>query len=407
MYILESRLLKWGLYCNAIYIMFLFLFSPDGINVLNISITSFLVLSAIMLFTVCFNNFKYLKSLPKKTRTLFYLLIFWGFVVVIRSFSLVLQDWVTNFGNIYMAFSWIMPLTLLLGLKIENWRVMFASISFMFTIMVFAYLCSPFLKLNEEWIQLLRPINFILLFGLYHYGFWSKIKAYTIIAIYISIAISSSRRLEFLFLGLVLVLLLIEKLKHIKLKKSLLWYIIVGFVVVFVLIFTLGYEYVSNIIASIVEFQDSRTFLFKEFFVDINGSNRIFGKGSLGTYYSDFFERTNRYYRILGNKGWKGDDPVRITVEVGYLQMILKGGFIMLILNISIYLYSIYTAIFKSNNKFIKSLGYYILIIAVLSLIELRPTFTPTFIIFWMAIGTVSVKKYRMMTNEEINVLIK
>lgn len=407
MYILESRLLKWGLYCNAIYIMFLFLFSPDGINVLNISITSFLVLSAIMLFTVCFNNFKYLKELPEKTRTLFYLLIFWGFVVVIRSFSLVLQDWVTNFGNIYMAFSWIMPLTLLLGLKIENWRVMFASISFMFTIMVFAYLCSPFLKLNEEWIQLLRPINFILLFGLYHYGFWSKIKAYTIIAIYISIAISSSRRLEFLFLGLVLVLLLIEKLKHIKLKKSLLWYIIVGFVVVFVLIFTLGYEYVSNIIASIVEFQDSRTFLFKEFFVDINGSNRIFGKGSLGTYYSDFFERTNRYYRILGNKGWKGDDPVRITVEVGYLQMILKGGFIMLILNISIYLYSIYTAIFKSNNKFIKSLGYYILIIAVLSLIELRPTFTPTFIIFWMAIGTVSVKKYRMMTNEEINVLIK
>ena len=407
MYILESRLLKWGIYCNAIYILFLFLFSPDGINLLNISITSFLVLSALMIFTVCLNNFKYLNDLPKNARILFYLLIFWGFVVVIRSFSLVLQDWVTNFGNIYMAFSWIMPITLLLGLKIENWRIMIRSISFMFTLMILAYLCLPFFSLNEEWIQLLRPINFILLIGLYHYGFLSKIKSYLIAVIYIVIAIKSSRRLEFLFLGLVIFLLLLDKLKHIKLKKSLLWYVIVGFVVVFVLIFTVGYEYVSNIIASIVEFQDSRTFLFKEFFVDINGADRLFGKGSLGTYYSDFFERTNRYYRILGNKGWKGDDPVRITVEVGYLQMILKGGFIMLFLNIMVYLYSIYVAIFKSNNKFIRRLGYYILIIAILSLIELRPTFTPTFIIFWMAIGTVSIKKYRIMTNEEINLILK
>lgn len=407
MYILESRLLKWGIYTNAIYVLLLFLFSPDGINFLNIFITSFLVLSAVVIFIVCFNNFKYLKELSKNTRMLFYWLLAWGIIIIVRSFSLEIQDWVTNFGNIYMALSWLMPITLLVGLKIQNWKIIFDSISFMFTLMFLSYLSLPFFKLNEEWIQLLRPINFMLLIGLYHFGCIGKIKAYIIIFIYINIAIMSSRRLEFLFLGLVFSLLLLDKLKHIKLKNTLVKYILFIFIMVFMLIFTIGYEHFSNMIASIVEFQDSRTFLFKEFFMDLNLNDKIFGRGSLGTYYSDFFERTTRYYKILGKKGWRGDDPERITVEVGYLQMILKGGFILLLLNVIIYIKAIYLAVFKSSNKFIKRLGYYILIITILSLIELRPTFTPTFLILWVAIGTVLVKKYRNMSNEEINLLIK
>jgi len=37
----------------------------------------------------------------------------------------------------------------------------------------------------------------------------------------------------------------------------------------------------------------------------------------------------------------------------------------------------------------------------------MRPAFTPTFILLWMAIGTVLSKKYRDMNDEEINALIK
>jgi hypothetical protein len=87
--------------------------------------------------------------------------------------------------------------------------------------------------------------------------------------------------------------------------------------------------------------------------------------------------------------------------------MILKGGFIMLLLNLIILISSSYVAIFKSRNKFIKRLGYYILIFMILYLIELRPTFTPIFFILWMAIGTVLNEKYRLMDDEEINSLIK
>ncbi|MGZ0015672.1 hypothetical protein [Yeosuana sp. AK3] len=407
MYILQNRLLKWALYCNAIYVLLLFLFSPDGINLLNISITSLLFLSAITIFFICIKNFKLIKQIPGKIRIFYYLLFFWCFITVVRSFSFSIQDWLTNFGNIYMAFAWIMPITLILGLKIENWKVMFKSILFMFTLMIFAFIFLPFFKFNEEWILLLRPINFILLIGIYHFGILRKLKFYFVIIIYLIIAYLGSRRLEFLFIFLVLLLLLIDKLSSISLRKSFIKYIILGFVIVFILVFTVGYEFVSNALALLIEFQDSRTFLFNEFFKDLSTSDKFLGRGSLGTYYSDFFQRTNRYYEMVGRKGWKGDDPFRITIEVGYLQMILKGGFIMLILNISVYLYASYVAIFKSNNKFIRRLGYFIFAVSSLSLIELRPTFTPLFIIFWIAIGTVSIKKYREMSDEEINKLIK
>jgi hypothetical protein len=109
----------------------------------------------------------------------------------------------------------------------------------------------------------------------------------------------------------------------------------------------------------------------------------------------------------MGRVGWSGDAANRITTEVGYLQMILKGGFVLLILNLSLYILAIYLAVFKSRNKFIKRLGYYILLIFLLSLVEFRPAFTPVFIILWMAVGTVLNKNYRQMDNNQIETLIK
>jgi hypothetical protein len=196
-------------------------------------------------------------------------------------------------------------------------------------------------------------------------------------------------------------------LKHIKIKKAVIKYIILSFIVLMVLVFTYGYENISLLINKIVEFNDSRTFLFTELLADLNFTEKIFGKGSLGTYYSPFFNKVLRYFEHIGEYWFALDNPTRITVEVGYLQMILKGGFLLLILNFSIMLSSVYLAIFKSNNNFVKRLGVFILSLTLLSLISFRPAFTPTFILLWMAIGTVLSKKNRMMTNEEIESKLK
>ena len=74
---------------------------------------------------------------------------------------------------------------------------------------------------------------------------------------------------------------------------------------------------------------------------------------------------------------------------------------------ITTYIYAIRLAIFKSNNKFVKRLGYYILTITIVSLVEFRPAFTPTYILLWMSIGTVLNRSFREMDDSEIHQLIK
>lgn len=409
MYITEKKLLKWALYSNASYILLLFLIRPNGINFQKIAITSLLLFSVLSIILVCYKNRKQLIELPKFARIFFCLIIFWGVFVIIRGLSLSIQDWVTNFGNVYMAMAWLVPLTLVLGQKIENWSVVFRAINYMFNLMFFAFLLLPFYNdIYTEWTWLLRPVNFILLIAFVHYRFVDKIKIYLIMIIYIMVAIKVKQRMEFLYLVLVIGFLTLDKLFTIKIKKRFLKYIIGSFIIAFTLIFTVGYEFVSSMVALVIDFQDSRTFVFNELNRGLASTNdQLMGRGSLGTYYSQFFEGTRKHWLRLGRIGWKGDHPTRITVEVGYLQMLLKGGYIMLILNIIIYIYTINVAIFRSNNKFIKRLGYYILVLSILSLVSFRPAFTPTFIIFWMAIGTVLNKKYRMMTDDEIQKIIK
>lgn len=407
MYITEKKLLQAGLYSNAIYIFLLFLFKPDGINFEKIVISSLLLFSVIAVFVLCYRNSKALKEIPKTARQIFYALMFWSIIVVLRGFSLNIQDWVTNFGNVYMALAWFTPVLLILGQKIENWKIILKFIFFMFYLMIIAFFLFPFQeRITTEWTWLLRPVNFILLLGLYRFSLIKKFTVFLILIIYIIMAIEIEQRIEFIFLFLVFFFVVIDKIKQVKIKKAFLKYILFGFVILLLLVFTYGYENISLIVNRVIEFQDSRTFLFTELLSEFNLNETLFGRGSLGTYYSDFMAHTKWYLEEILKIEWWGDASDRITIEVGYLQMILKGGFLLFLLTAFLMLNASYLALFKSNNKFIKRLGLFILILSILSLISFRPAFTPTFIILWIAIGTVLNKKNRLMNNEEIENLI-
>jgi|26BtaG_2_1085354.scaffolds.fasta_scaffold00729_7 hypothetical protein len=407
MYITKSRLLKWGLYSNAIYILLFFLLKPDGFGFQKVVISMFFLFSVFSIYFLCIKDGKQLNQLSTGNRWVIYLLLFWGVIVIVKSFTLNPQDWITNFGNVYMGFAWLMPAITVLGLKIENWTVMFKSISFMFTLMIGAFLFLSVLTINDEWIWLLRPLVFVLIIGFNRFTLIKKIQILVIIVVYMVVSTIGERRMEYLWLIMVFGFLIMDRVMSFRVRRTFIKYIIAGFLLVLTLIFTLGYEYVWRIVTMFADIQDSRTFLFRELMSELNFSEKIFGRGSLGTYYSEYFEHTKWYVVDVLKKPWYGDSSTRITIEVGYLQMILKGGFIMMLLNLIILISSSYVAIFKSRNKFIKRLGYYILIFMILYLIELRPTFTPIFFILWMAIGTVLNKKYRLMDDEEINALIK
>tara|TARA_B100001093_G_scaffold409908_1_gene399050 strand:- start:5500 stop:6591 length:1092 start_codon:yes stop_codon:yes gene_type:complete len=361
-----------------------------------------------MLLTLIFKNRSKINQISKPLRGLFSVLVFWGIITMLRGISFSLQDLVTNFGNVYMAWAWALPLTLILGLKIENWTIVLNVIKLMFSLMIIAFLISlAFDNSYLQWAWLLRPVNMLLLLGLYRFSLINKLQMYLIIAVLIIVALQVKQRMDLLYLSITFSFLMLNKLASAQIKRVFIKYIIFGFVLIVTLIFTVGYELVSNFMATLIDFQDSRTFLFNELMAELSSFEKIVGRGSLGTYFSQFMEHTKWYTVEILKKPWWGDSSTRITIEVGYLQMILKGGVTLMILNFIFFMTASYTAIFKSHNRFIKALGYYILIISILSIVSMRPAFTPTFILFWMAIGTVLSKKHREMNDEEINALIK
>lgn len=401
MTISQGKLLQIALYSNAFYVFLMFLFRPNGINIQKLFITSFLIISVSSVFILALKNRNAFNELTKSIKVVIILLFTWSALVVIRSFSLSIQDWVTNFGNVYMAFAWFVPVMLFIGSKIELWKDMIKGIFFMFFLMLIAVFTLPFQgRIWTEWTWLLRPVNFILIMGIHKKSMNKLISIIVVVLIYCLIATLVKQRIEFLFLALVLLFLTIDKLK--RLKRTIVRYIFVGFLFVLWAIFTFGYEYVTYVVSYVVDFQDSRTFLFKELLTELSPTERFVGRGSLGTYFSQFFENTRRYFEAMGFPYKPGDVPDRITIEVSYLQMILKGGYILLFLTAYPMFYAAYAGIFKSKNKFCRRLGFFILILSILSIVSFRPAFTPMFIILWMSIGTVLNKKNRDLTNEEI-----
>lgn len=407
MYISEKKLLLYGLNSNTIYVFLLFLFRPDGINLQKLIISSFLAFSIVCVMVLAFRNRQRIYLIPKISRRVFLFLMLWSLFVVLRSLSFSSQDFVTNFGNVYMALAWFTPLLLILGWKIETWKIIFKSIFFMFQLMFVALFALPFYrgggKLKTEWIWLLRPINLLALIGVKQFNISYRVLIYFSVGSYLLMAVLTEQRIEFILLALLLMFIFIDKVNR-KLFK----YIVFGFVILTFLIFTYGYEELTIIVLKFVDYQDTRIFLYNELLEELGRSRELLaGRGSLGTYYSHFMEHTKWYTETYLKRKWWGDSSIRITIEVGYLQMILKGGFILFLTNLFLMLQSSYLAIFRSNNKFIKRLGVFILIISILSLISFRPAFTPTFIILWVAIGTILNPKNRMMTDQEINNLIK
>ncbi|TLV02836.1 hypothetical protein [Dyadobacter luticola] len=67
---------------------------------------------------------------------------------------------------------------------------------------------------------------------------------------------------------------------------------------------------------------DTRSFLYQELFADFSTTELFFGRGFLGTYFSDYF------LMLMENLDDTGDFYQRFGIEVGVLQLILKGGFV-------------------------------------------------------------------------------
>ncbi len=123
---------------------------------------------------------------------------------------------------------------------------------------------------------------------------------------------------------------------------------------------------------------DNRSDLLEDYNNSLSAYDLTFGRGIGGTYFSSV--------QIDLNAEGQGSNN-RNVIEAGYLMMILNGGYIYLILLLTIYLKAIYNGIVKSNNSIAKAFSAFIF----LHILELYPSgviwFNMRFLLIWMCIA--------------------
>ena len=131
---------------------------------------------------------------------------------------------------------------------------------------------------------------------------------------------------------------------------------------------------------------DTRTFLYTELYEDLTTQQQVFGKGFLGTYFSQVF---------LGFQSIAGyaemDSYNRFSIEVGVLQLILKGGYIFLVIYLAPLLYTTYKGLSVTDKSFKLEFNIciYLLTELVIFLFENTPAFHIHFFLMFFFAGYV------------------
>ncbi|MFV0469136.1 MAG: hypothetical protein ACK5MK_09455 [Dysgonomonas sp.] len=146
--------------------------------------------------------------------------------------------------------------------------------------------------------------------------------------------------------------------------------------------------------------EDTRGEVLVYYYADMNEDNKnwIMGKGLNGLYYCPGIE-------ISEENAFYSDNPnvdYRHYIECGYLQMILDGGIVYLLLFLLILVPAFIKGMFFSRNLFTKGCAALVL----LWLIDMVPFGLPTFnfryLLVWICVGICYSKELRLKSDSEV-----
>jgi O-Antigen ligase. len=267
---------------------------------------------------------------------LLFILLFYSLFQLFRISPVNTDLYVSNpiyarFGNIWYGPMFIVPFFIFWGIN-KNSIYWFEKISLnVIQVGVILFLLSLLFNFNVPYVFFIS--SFTLLAGFSFSN--NKRRIWIILGICISIIVFFSEEYRSgvlrILLALFCVLIVYQKIRILKI-----------FFILFLFLFPLFifYDVLNNspnifqLIAEIENknnqnlFVDTRTFLFTETYNELKKNNDlILGLGSMGSYFSDYFLNLISYDNYAS-----ADFYVRSKVEVGFLQMLLKGGLFYIIL---------------------------------------------------------------------------
>ena len=308
-----------------------------------------------------------------------------------------------RFGNIWYGPMFLVPVFVLWGLN-KNSIFWFEKISInMIKIGIILFVLSFVFSFRVPYVLFLS--SFCLLAGFSYSD--TKRKCWIIAGLLVSIFVFyiEGYRSGILRIILALLCVYISTINFKILKKILILFFFVSPVLIAYDIFFND----PNIFQTIAQysyqsettlFVDTRTFLFKETFFQLEKNNNLLlGLGALGNYYSEYFFNLMLYFPSV-----EADFYIRSKVEVGFLQMLLKGGFVYILIITIIYVF----LIFKSKltkNSYTNNLTYISFSNFFFMGIENIPAFNYLNCLIWITLGISLCYSIQLKNDQEIKTI--
>lgn len=343
-------------------------------------------------------------SYSKSIRRAYVLLIIWCLVVILKSVSIDLHALNQLFNKADGAGPWILPVVMIVGGQLIIWKklnTMFITHTILGIViggivLFFGKESTTFSTLAYIRFGTAYAAGFLLLSWGYQSGL-GKIAGLIGLMTYGWIGLFSGRRHTLItVLYYVCIFMIIrffqEKNKHKKIKN-----IFVTFVVLIVLmvisILAINVSSYANrkyeiFVSRLTE--DTRTVVIKEFIKASTNDVATFvtGSGALGTYKSLLF--LNK--RITQ----------RPNIENGYLQLIHKGGLLLLVLFLFLTIPAAFLGILFSDNLFTRICGFVVFGRLLDMVFYGLPWSDPSYVLFWLSVGACLNRKFRKMKEPEI-----
>lgn len=189
---------------------------------------------------------------------------------------------------------------------------------------------------------------------------------------------------------LTMILLIVSLALYVKSKPGRIQFLY--WLIILILLCITGYFLLNSFASSYLlerGLNDNRTGVEEAMLSQMDSFDMIFGKGLNGRYY-------------LPLTGTEDLDGWRYGIETGFLNIVLKGGYLMAYTHILLLVIPAIKGLFKSKNLFCKAGGFFILY----NILSLWPfgilMFNLNFLFMWMMVVCCMNRKIRCMSDDEI-----
>jgi hypothetical protein len=367
------------------------------------------ILTALVLFSVvifAYSSYTLLISFKFENnyfKYLFILFLFYEIIMVLRGLSFSYNEIKSYLQSGIIFWPFVIPLFVFFDKNISTIALLIKWIYKLGIFFLLLCLIFPTLLLHrltaEDTITIATASGFLFMNATYMD--YKKVNiTFLIISISLLSVIFLARRNAILTLmGFIISSYFLNISNHSKLLLFKFFPVLIGLILL-ILSYLPNY---SSVLTSKIEArasEDTRSGLFEMFFFQMK-DDLAFGKGMNGTY----------YYPTGGELEDEGitfaDQDYRNLIENGYLQLLLNGGIVYIILFILITLPAALIGIFKSSNQLVKSCGVLILLWLLDMFAYGLPRFILHYILVWISVGICYSTKMRSLTDDEIRTEFK